>query len=171
MRGAAIGVCASTSRELIVGGLHQFGVKRAGDLERHDLHGTQLGGDRLDSFEGDSVSGDDDIAGAEQVGLPKAAKGCDAAAQLVDGRLVEAQDAGHAAGCGHGRCLHGLAPFADDLQARLEVDRTGKNERSVFAQAQPGGAVTIGDDFGLADLEAFERRQAGDEDRRLTDIG
>ena len=67
--------------------------------------------------------------------------------------------------------LHRLAALSDDFQARLEVHRAGKDERRVFAQAEAGGTLALGDDLGLGDLEAFERRQAGDEDRRLADVG
>ena len=45
------------------------------------------------------------------------------------------------------------------------------DQRGVFAQAQPGGPSHARDDVGLADLQALERRQAGDEDRRLADVG
>ena len=111
------------------------------------------------------------LPGPEQVGLPEPAEGRDPAAELVDGRLVEAQDAGHAAGRGQGRGLHRLAAAADDLEPRLEVDRAGEDQRGVFAQAQPGRPCAGGDELGLARLEAFERRQAGHEDRRLADVG
>ena len=104
----------------------------------------------VDLLEGRRVARDDDVARPEQVGLPEPADGCDAAAKLVDGRLVEAEHAGHAAGRGEGGGLHRLAAAADDLEAGLEVERPGEDQRGVLAQAQPGGALAGGDDLGVA---------------------
>ena len=129
--------------ELVVGGLHQRRVERPGDLEGDHPPRAQLQRDRLQRRQGREFPRDDDVARPEEVGLPEPAGGGDPAAKLVDARLVEADDAGHPARRGGGGGLHRLAPAADDLQARLEVERPGEGQRGVLAQAQAGepGAV------------------------------
>ena len=111
------------------------------------------------------------LPGPEHVGLPEPAVRGDPAAELVGLGLVEPQDAGHAAGRGERRGLHGLAAAADHLQAGGEVHRPGEDQGRVLAQAQAGRALAVLHDGRLARLQALERRQAGHEDRRLAHVG
>ena len=135
--------------ELVVGRLHQFGVKRPGDASGTTFMAPSSVAIGSTCSRAGSFARDDDVARAEQVGLPEPAERRDPAAQLVDGRLVEAQDAGHAAGRGQSRGLHRLTAPADHLEPRLEIHRAGEDQGGVFAQAKPGGTLAGGDDFGI----------------------
>ena len=85
--------------------------------------------------------------------------------------LVEAKHADHAASGCHGGGLHRLPAQPHQLEPGFEFDRTRKDERRVFAQREPGGALARRHDVGIGRFQAFERRQAGDKKGWLADVG
>ena len=77
-------VRARTSASCSSAGFIRSRVEGAGDGQRDDLHGPELGGDRLDGRQRGGLARDDDVARPEQVGLPEPAGRGDPAAELVD---------------------------------------------------------------------------------------
>ncbi len=74
-------------------------------------------------------------------------------------------------GSGQGRRLHGLAALRTTLSPDSKSMAPAKTRAVYSPRLSPAAPCAVGDDFGIAHLEAFERRQAGDEDRRLADVG
>ena len=119
-----------------------------------------------------SAPGDDRVAGAEVVGDLRACRrrgppttsastsGTSSPSTLTmpDGRRL-------------GRGLHRPPAGLHDLQPVVERHRPGEDERRVLAEAQPGGRDHAGERVRFGRLELFERGEAGDEDRRLADVG
>ena len=158
--------------ELVVGRLHEVGVERAGDGQGDDLHGPELGGDRARPAARAAVSPETTmLPGPSRLAFQSRPRGATRRQSSSTAGSSRPRTLVMPLGVASGGGLHGLAAAADDLQARLEVQRPGEDQRRVFAQAQPGRALAGGDDVRVARLQALERRQAGDEDRRLADVG
>ena len=68
---------------------------------------------------------------------------------------------------GVGRVLHRPAALLHDAQAGFEIHHAGKHQRRVLAQAQPGRRRAALDQLRRVLFQLLERREAGDEQRRL----
>ena len=153
--------------QALVGRPHDFGVERPGHGQRHGLHRPERLGHLGRPLAGAVSARNDDVARAKQVGDFEDFAVAGLFAKGLDLDPFQPEDAHHAAGRGVGGLLHGRAAPLHQHQPVLELHHAGEDHGRVFAQAQPGGRLAGQDHVGRFGPQRFQRRQAGDEDRRL----
>ena len=101
-------------------------------------------------------------------GAPGAGGGGGRVADLLQVRVREANDRQHAVRLAGGSCgSHALGAHFDDLEAVLEGERAGVNQRGVLAQRQAGAGGGAVRRARILRAQLLHRGQAGHEQRRL----
>ena len=144
--------------EPVPGAGHERGVEGAPDGHREHTFGAELLGDGAELGERLGGAGDDDLARSIEIRDPRLA--VDAPAGRLDTLVVEAEHRDHCPGRELGGLAHRRAPFGDEAEPVLEVERACRDESRVLAQAVAGGgrgldAEALG---GVEDDEALDER-------------
>lgn len=134
-------------------------------LQRHDLLGAHLLGDRRSSGHPFRGTGDDHLARSVEVGDPDVAVG--SAAGHFDLVVVEPEHRCHGADVVVAGVEHGIGSLAHQPHAFVEPERTGGGERGVLAEAVTGAAAGL----DAQPLDGVEHHQAGDEGGELSVAG
>jgi hypothetical protein len=147
--------------EFGLGALHESRVVGAGDAEEHGL----LSATGFREFAGlvDAIgfAGDDDLAGAIEVGQFHAGGDAD----FVGGLLIEADDGGHGPVRVVACLLHELAALPNEWKRGLKGDDSGRGEGRELTEGQTGGGFE--GEMGDVCAQEFEGDPTDKKDRGL----
>ncbi len=151
--------------EFFLGGRHEWGVVGAGDGEGDGLACAGGFGELAGAFDGVIGSGDDELAGAIEVGEV----GTGFFAGFAGSGFVEADDGGHAALGRVAGFLHECPAGAYELESIEEAEGLRGGEGGKFSEGETCGGLEL--EVGVVFLEELEGDPADEVDGGLGVFG